>query len=91
LAADGCTPFVRWFTEPPSDWLRRRVEGWAQRMGVQPTDIEVRDLGFRWGACGKAGVVNFHWATTLLPAGVVDYVVVHKLAHLVEPNHTEAF
>ena len=71
--------------------IRLLPKGRAKRMGVRPTGVEIPDLGFRWGACGKAGVVNFHWATTLLPAGVVDYVVVHKLAHLVKPNHTEAF
>jgi predicted metal-dependent hydrolase len=51
----------------------------------------VRDLGFRWGSCGKSGTVNFHWATILLPVSLVDYVVVHELAHLMEPNHTPAF
>lgn len=51
----------------------------------------MRDLGFRWGSCGQAGGVNFHWATILLPPGVIDYVVVHELAHLVESNHTPEF
>jgi predicted metal-dependent hydrolase len=64
--------------------------GWATRIGVEPKGIEVRDLGFRWGSCGKAGSVNFHWTTILLPAGGVDYVIVHELAHLIEPNHTQA-
>ncbi len=60
-------------------------------MGVQPRDVEVRDLGFRWGSCGQQGNVNFHWATILLPANVIDYVVVHELAHLREPHHTPEF
>jgi len=59
-------------------------------MGVAPHGIEVRDLRCRRGSCGKAGLVNFHWTTILLPAGVVDDVV-HELAHLMEPNHTPAF
>ena len=60
-------------------------------MDVEPSAIEVRDLGFRWGSCGQATKVNFHWATILLPASVVDYVIVHELTHLTEPNHTPEF
>jgi predicted metal-dependent hydrolase len=91
LALEGREHFVRWYTEHARIWLRQRVKGWASRMGVGPDGIEVRDLGFRWGSCGKAGNVNFHWATILLPPSLVDYVIVHELAHLIEPNHTPEF
>ncbi|MCA8976289.1 MAG: M48 family metallopeptidase [Planctomycetes bacterium] len=91
LAGRGREEFVRWYSDRALAWLGRRVPGWAQRMGVEPSGIEVRDLGFRWGSCGKGGNVNFHWAAILLPAGIVDYVIVHELAHLVEPNHTPEF
>jgi hypothetical protein len=91
LAADGRAQFMRWYTEHASDWLQRRVKGWAARMGVEPKGVEVRDLGFRWGSCGHVGNVNFHWATILLPGSIVDYVIVHELAHLVETNHTPEF
>jgi len=90
-AAQGRDHFVRWYTQHAGAWLRRRVKDWSPRMGVAPTGVEVRDLGFRWGSCGKAGNLNFHWATILLPISLVDYVVVHELAHLVEPNHTREF
>ena len=90
-ALRGREHFVRWYTERAVPWLRKRVLAWSSRMGVQPRGVEVRDLGFRWGSCGQAGGVNFHWATILLPASVVDYVVVHELAHLVEANHTPEF
>ena len=90
-ADQGREHFVRWYTDHARPWLRKRVKHWASRMGVEPGGVEVRDLGFRWGSCGQAGGVNFHWGTILLPASVVDYVVVHELAHLVEPNHTPEF
>ena len=60
-------------------------------MGVAPTGLEIRDLGHRWGSCAKSAKLNFHWATILLPASIVEYVVVHELAHLAEPNHTPEF
>lgn len=91
LAAEGRDQFIRWYTEHASPWLRRRVRKWASRMGAEPKGVEVRDLGFRWGSCGHSGNVNLHWATILLPISVVDYVIVHELAHLVEQNHTTEF
>ncbi|PKN58178.1 MAG: M48 family peptidase [Deltaproteobacteria bacterium HGW-Deltaproteobacteria-14] len=91
VAGDGREHFIRWYVAHAGPWLQKRVAGWSARMGVQPKGVEVRDLGFRWGSCGQAGGVNFHWATILLPATVVDYVIVHELAHLVAPNHTPEF
>lgn len=91
LAPEGREYFIRWCSEHAAHWLTRRVAGWAPRMGVEPKGVEVRDLGFRWGSCGQSGRVNFHWATILLPPSVIDYVIVHELAHLLEPHHTPEF
>lgn len=49
--------------------------------------VEVRDLGYRWGSCGKNGVVYFNWKLLQLPVRVTDYVIAHELAHLLEPHH----
>lgn len=91
LAPQGRDHFIRWSTEHAVPWLKDRVESWAPRMDVDPKRVEVRDLGYRWGSCGQSKCVNFHWATILLPASVIDYIVVHELAHLAESNHTPEF
>lgn len=91
LADEGRDIFVEWYTRHAEAWLRPRVDEWAARMGVDLPLIAVRDLGFRWGSCGSSGTLNFHWAAILLPASVVEYVIVHELAHLIEPNHTHDF
>ena len=90
-ACRGREHFIRWYTEHGTPWLKRRMERWAERMGVEPKGVAVRDLGYRWGSCGHARRVNFHWATMLLPPPIVDYVIVHELAHLAVPNHGPAF
>ncbi len=90
-ALEGRSHFVRWYSDHARPWLKRRVGKWAPRMGVTPRAIEIRDLGFRWGSCGKDGTVNFHWATILLPPSAIDYVIAHELAHLREPKHTPEF
>lgn len=91
LALTGRDAFVTWYKEHGRRWLSKRVTERASRMGVNVANIDVRDLGFRWGSCSSSNVLNFHWATILLPPSIIEYVVVHELAHLLEPNHSAEF
>ena len=90
-SGSGAQAMVDWYRARASRWFPRRVEPWAQRMGVRPAAIDVRDLGYRWGSLGKRDHVNFHWATIQLLPALVDYVIVHELAHIHEPHHTPDF
>ena len=90
-APRGREHFIAWYSEHAGPWLRRRTNQWATRFGLKAVAVEVRDLGFRWGSCSRGGKLNFHWATILLPANVIDYVIVHELAHLREAHHTPEF
>jgi hypothetical protein len=91
LNKQGADAMIEWYRSRASRWLPRRVEPWARRLGVEPGSLDVRDLGYRWGSLGKHSRVNFHWATIQLPPTLVDYVIVHELAHIAEPNHTKSF
>jgi hypothetical protein len=93
LAVGGAGPqaVVAWYRARALRWLPGRVDPWAGRMGVSPETIDVRDLGYRWGSLGKGGRLNFHWATIQLKPTLVDYIIVHELAHIHEPNHTPEF
>jgi predicted metal-dependent hydrolase len=83
--------FRRWYLEAGTEWLRRRVERLSRHTTRKPERIEVRDLGFRWGSCGKRGVVFFNWKVLQLPVRLVDYIIMHELVHLVEGHHGRAF
>jgi predicted metal-dependent hydrolase len=59
-------------------------------MGFTDVDVTVSDLGYRWGSARPQNGydrINIHWATLQLPPSLIDYVLVHELAHLTEPNH----
>jgi predicted metal-dependent hydrolase len=90
-AAQGRDHMVRWYSERGQPWLEKRAESFHRRVGVEPAGVTVQDLGYRWGSCGKGSRLFFHWRTILLSPPVIEYVVVHELAHLVEPHHTAAF
>ena len=82
--------FRAWYIARGSDWLPRRAQRWVSRVGVEPGAIDIRDLGYRWGSCGIRSV-NFHWRVMTLPPALIDYVIVHELAHVLEPRHSKAF
>jgi predicted metal-dependent hydrolase len=82
---------VEWYRARAVRWLPRRVEPWAERMAVHPSAVDARGLGYRWGSLGRNDRVNFHWATMQLIPSLIDYVIVHELAHIHEPNHTPEF
>ena len=82
--------FRSWYTRSGRRWLQRRTERWGTRMQVPRPEVDVRDLGHRWGSCSLRAV-NFHWRTAVLPPRIADYVIVHELAHVHHPRHDTAF
>ncbi len=71
--------------------IPQRVEYFAKIMGVSYGKITIREQKTRWGSCSAKGNLNFNWKLTLMPRDVLDYCVVHELAHRLEMNHSEAF
>ena len=84
--------FVSWYVEQATPWITGRTAALAAGMGVRPSKVIVRDLGHRWGSCTSAsGRIRIHWAMILMPPDIVEYVLVHELAHLLQANHSAAF
>ena len=82
-----------------TDWLkaeaRRRIQAlvdhYAEAVGKRPTRVTLRDTTTRWGSCTPTGRLAFCWRLILAPVDVMDYVVAHEMAHLVELNHGPRF
>jgi predicted metal-dependent hydrolase len=88
---DAAGHLVRWYRKAGEQWLRKRIAPWAQRMEVEVAALNVLPLGYRWGSCSPDGRLNIHWATMQLSPDLVDYVLVHELAHVRHPDHGADF
>lgn len=93
LDAQARAAMVTWYTVKARARIEDRIAHFAPLVGAVPSGLVVRDLGLRrWGVCHCATrVVTFHWELVMQPPPILDYVVVHELAHLLEPNHGSGF
>jgi len=83
--------FRKWYASKGASWIASRVKLLARKTTVGPSRIALRNLGFRWGSCGKNDVLFFDWRLLQLPVRLADYVLCHELLHLRIPNHSHAF
>ena len=69
----------------------RKVKQHARALGVDFKAAKIVDNRYHWGSCTVSDNVNFNWRLIKAPMFVIDYVIVHELAHLIEANHTSRF
>lgn len=80
-------------------WMRRRVrrdikemvDNYSRRFGLVPRSIRVADMANGWGSCGPKGNLLINWHLIFAPRQVLEYVVVHELAHLRHRSHDQRF
>jgi predicted metal-dependent hydrolase len=83
--------FEDWYRQQATQLFARRAAFYAEKMGVTFSQLKITGAATRWGSCSSKGTVNFSWRLVLAPLEVIDYVVVHELAHLVHHNHSAHF
>ena len=72
-------------------WLMCRVELWQNEMRLFAKKISVRSQKTRWGSCSSEGCISLNWRLLAAPLPVMDYVVIHELAHLKFHDHSQQF
>lgn len=83
--------FVAWYRDAARRQLTARVERYARQFGFTYRSVRITAARRRWGSCSATGRLNFSWRLIMAPPFVVDYVVLHELAHLRHHNHSRAF
>ncbi len=81
----------RWYMREAELIVKERCAYFSMVTGLVPASVRVTGARRRWGSCTSEGNVNFSWRLVQAPPGIVDYVVVHELAHLSHHNHSQSF
>jgi predicted metal-dependent hydrolase len=80
-----------WYQEQAGKLFAERAAFWAERMQLKYRALRIKDQRTLWGSCSREGNINFNWRVVLAPPAVLDYLVIHELAHLREMNHSRRF
>ena len=82
---------VCWYRSRAAVVFGEAVARWSAACGLAPRSVLVRDQKHRWGSCGPDGTIRLNWRLVMAEQRVIEYVVVHELAHLRHKNHGPEF
>ena len=80
-----------WYLKESTKILKARTEELAQQMSVQPSGITVKNYNSKWGSCSANNKISYNWRIIMAPDCIVDYLIIHELSHIIEPNHSKNF
>lgn len=81
----------RGYKEKAFSIFHERCRLYSVRIGVSYKNLALSNAKGRWGSCSAMGRLRLNWRLVMAPLEVIDYVIVHELAHLKELNHSQRF
>lgn len=82
---------LRWLKTEAEKWIRVKTIEWATKMRTEFKSIGFRQQKSRWGSCGPKNELSFNWRLIHYKPEVIEYVIIHELAHTKHHNHSERF
>ncbi len=81
----------RAFKIEANEYLPLRVKQLAEKFELTYENVSVKNVKSRWGSCSRRKNINLNIHLMRLPDHLIDYVILHELAHTVELNHSKRF
>ncbi|MBY0473587.1 MAG: M48 family metallopeptidase [Nitrosomonas sp.] len=82
---------MAWYYQQAIACFQQRIAIYAQALNVRVPPFRLSRAKTRWGSCNSRGLIHLNWRLIQMPLHLVDYVVAHELAHLIEMNHSAEF
>ena len=80
-----------WYKNQARHFLTERTEYYARQFGLKYRSIRITSARTRWGSCSRLNALSFTWRLVMAPLDIIDYIVLHELAHILQKNHSRAF
>ena len=87
----GAAHLAAWLAREARAALGARLDALARRHGLRYRRLAVRGQRTLWGSCSAAGTISLNWKLLFLSPELVDYVLLHELAHTRHLDHSTAF
>jgi len=81
----------QWLRGQASVYFLKRAGELADELGCRYNRIFIRGQRTRWGSCSGNGNISLNWKLVMFPPHIIDYVIIHELAHLKVMGHSKAF
>ncbi len=85
------THFDRFYKAEAQKHIPSHVEFWAEKMRLSPTNLRFRKTKRQWGSCSGKNVLSFNTMMMKLPYDVIQYIIIHELAHIKHKHHQKDF
>ena len=82
---------IEWLKLQANNFLKERLVFLSKRISIEFNSLTIKSYTARWGSCNIRGDIFLNWKLIMLPESVIDYVLIHELAHINVPNHSKKF
>jgi predicted metal-dependent hydrolase len=83
--------FTIWYKSQARQVIEEHLARTASQLGLRYQKLRISSARTRWGSCSSRGTLSFSWRLVMAPPDVIQYIIVHELVHLQEPNHSPKF
>lgn len=82
---------INFYKNNAKELFLQRIEYFSKKLGVTHSGLTIKGQKTIWGSCTKANKINLNWKILMAPLDIIDYLVVHELAHIRVKNHSRDF
>ncbi len=80
-----------WYKKNTLIFMKEKLDFFTKKFGLKYNKIKITSASKRWGSCSGKGNINFSWKLIMAPQEIVEYVIIHEIAHLRHKNHSQKF